>query len=146
MTVPRDVRRAYRERWLPRDGRKRAAAVVLLFISALVVAGIVVTAAVTSTWTMLPGLAGLLPSVTLHPRGIDVAERALRKRNGLVRGHWVTWDEVLAVEPPGRWRDLGIARLVDGRVLELRGMAPDDVVRLAAALSEARAEPEGSRD
>jgi len=104
-----------------------------------------VTAVVTSAWTMLAGLGGALPSLVLHPRGTDVAAHGLRRRNGLVRGRWVPWDDVVAVEPPGRWRDHGAARLRDGRVLDLVGMAPDDVVRLAAALAEARAEPGGAR-
>ena len=95
---------------------------------------------------MLAGLGGVLPSVTLHPRGTDVAAHALRKRNGLLRGRWVPWDDVVAVEPAGRWRDHGVARLPDGQELDLVGMPPDDVVRLADALAGARAEPEGSRD
>jgi len=133
-TVPADLQRAHRERWLPVGGRRRAAVVTLLVVCSLAAVGVVVTAVVTSTWTMLPGLLAALPSLVLHPRGTDVAAHGLRQRDGLVRRSWVPWEAVVAVEPPGRWRDLGVARLADGRVLELRGVHADDVQRLADAL------------
>ncbi len=141
-----DLARVHREPWLPVDPRRRLAAQVAIGAAVVVWMWLVVVSAQRGAWSLMTPIAAVLPPLLMSPRGTAVSDAGISRRRGVFRRAPEPWRDVVAVEPPGRWREHSIARLADGRVLELVGMAPDDVVRLAAALAGARAEPGGARD
>ena len=143
-----DLARTWWEPLWPRSTRARVAGAVGLAVvlGAYVVLGVSLVASGGDLWRLVQPTATPVLLLLVLPRGTAVTPAGLARRRGVLRVRRAPWRDVVAVEPPGRWRDNGIARLADGRVLDLVAVPPDDVVRLAAALAQARAEPEGSRD
>jgi len=143
-----DLARTWWEPLLPRSTRAQVACAVALAVvlGAYVLLGASLIASGGDVWRLAQPTATTVLLLLVVPRGTAVTRAGLARRRGVLRVRRTHWHDVVAVEPPGRWREHSIARLADGRVLELVGMAPDDVVRLAAALAEARAEPGGARD
>lgn len=147
-TLPSDLVRTHWQSARPasRRGRRWLTALVVVVVVGYLAFAVSLVVTRRELWPLVQPAVLSLFFLNLYRRGTRVTPQDVRQQYGLFAGRRVTWDDVREVLPAGRWRDWGYARLTDGRVLELVGMAPDDVVRLAAALAEARAEPEGSRD